>query len=430
MYMVSCIYNLYNTAKFLTTSCSIIGYESCYYGYHKNHQKFIRNIVNKVKNMNIIYVKMFQLISSSLDLIDKSIQIELIKFTDNVEYSCQDINQPLINDLKSEGVIFEHDSPINAGTIALVYKATYNGNDVAIKIKRNNIHHTLEEAMYNIMWLIYILSYIPTFVNLNIYKVFLCNKDGLLKQLSFEDEVKNMKQIKDNNILNTQIIIPVSYNIPNIDHTNCIIMDYITGIKVQDVKEPDKSNYYTIFMKFCIKCLIFDGLSHGDLHSGNILFLKENIDGEDVLKLGILDFGIVNENTVDERDCFHQYFDALLHTDPEKITSISVSTLIEPIDVYYNLDDHDKQTIYDKMYNINSAMCQDNQFISHVEIIEINKILSPYKLNISKIFMKLQLALWLIQSIGLELMNGEKTKVFVNMMDILDKMFTPFNFDD
>jgi len=207
-------------------------------------------------------------------------------------------------------------------------------------------------------------------------------------------------------------------------------MDYITGINVQDVKEPDKSNYYTIFMKFCIKCLIFDGLSHGDLHSGNILFLKENIDGEDVLKLGILDFGIVNENTVDERDCFHEYFDALLHTDPEKITSISVSTLIEPIDVYHRLDAHDKQTIYTKIYKINNAMCQDNQFISHAEIIEINKILSPYKLNISKIFMKLQLALWLMQSIGLELMNGDKTKIFVNMMDILDKMFTPFNFDD
>lgn len=427
MYMIS---DIYNTSVFLTTSCGIIGYEGCYYAYHKNYPKFIRNVVNKVKNMNIIYVKMFQLISSSLDLIDKSIQIELIKFTDNVDYSCQDINYPLINNLKNEGVIFEHDSPINAGTIALVYKATYNGRDVAIKIKRNNIHRIIEDGMYNILWLVYILSYIPIVANLNIYKVFLCNKDGLLKQLSFEDEVTNMQKIKANNILNKQVIIPVSYNIPNIDHTNCIIMEYINGIKVQDVEEHDKSKYYTIFMKFCIKCLIFDGFSHGDLHSGNVLFLKDTMDGEDVLKLGILDFGIVNENTIDERDSFHEYFDGLLRKDPDKLTHISISKLTEPIDVYHRLDEHDKQTIYDKMYNINKPMCQDNQFISHNEIIEINKILRSYNLNISKTFMKLQVALWLIQSIGLELMNGDKSKVFVNMMDILDKMFTPFNFDD
>ena len=76
-----------NTTWFISKSLGILAYEGIYYKYHNDQKLMINNIIEKVKTMNIIYVKMFQLISSSIDIIDKDTQTLLIKYTDNVDYS-------------------------------------------------------------------------------------------------------------------------------------------------------------------------------------------------------------------------------------------------------------------------------------------------------------------------------------------------------
>ena len=209
-------------------------------------------------------------------------------------------------------------------------------------------------------------------------------------------------------------------------------MEFINGPKDQDVCNDDKLDYYKLFMNFCIKCLMFDGYSHGDLHSGNILFIKdENEDcSGNILKLGILDCGIMNENTISERDIFHDYFNALRHNDAESLTTLSLTKLADPENRYEQFSSDVQNKIYDEILQIYKNICDNKHFISHHDISAINDILRRHGLYTSKIFMKLQVSLWLIQTVGLELMDGDIVKVFNYIKSILNDMFKPFDFEE
>ena len=75
-------------------------------------------------------------------------------------------------------------------------------------------------------------------------------------------------------------------------------------------------------------------------------------------------------------------------------------------------------------------ICDNKHFISHHDISAINDILRRHGLYTSKIFMKLQVSLWLIQTVGLELMDGDIVKVFNYIKSILNDMFKPFDFEE
>ena len=51
-------------------------------------------------------------------------------------------------------------------------------------------------------------------------------------------------------------------------------MDYIKGDRLVDILPEDKEIYCEILAKFSIKCIFFDGVYHGDMHQGNLIFLK------------------------------------------------------------------------------------------------------------------------------------------------------------
>ena len=67
------------------------------------------------------------------------------------------------------------------------------------------------------------------------------------------------------------------------------------------------------------------------------------------LKLAILDCGIMNENTVSERDIFHDYFDALRKNDATLLTTISLTKLADPENRYEQLDSKIKKEIEKKI---------------------------------------------------------------------------------
>ncbi len=75
---------------------------------------------------------------------------------------------------------------------------------------------------------------------------------------------------------------------------NCIVMEYLDGVRLNEVQPADYETYARLVMKFGFITTIVHGFAHGDLHSGNILFMKDH-------KIGIIDFGIVFELTEEFR---------------------------------------------------------------------------------------------------------------------------------
>ena len=430
---------------FLFQICSIFMVESTkYYLFGTN---IIKNIAYKLAKVNILCIKIFQAISLN---IDKSINNELIKYTDHVPYSFyEDIDFDTLIDITSqERIYIDIDKPLASGMISIVYKALIqkpkeNGLGPGlglglglgpgpepepqykiIKIKRKNIEQKLDESIKNMEFLIKAFTGFISFLSyfnpnlqmndFNISEVLHKNIDLIKEQLDFNKEVENMKEMKELYKNNDYIKIPeVFENITN-QYPNAILMEYIDGITVSKVDETDYEIYAKQVFTFSFSSLLVKGTIHGDLHSGNILFIKEKRENDEpIYKLGIIDFGLVYKLDDDFKNKFTELF-IDIYTKPviEVAPEILICGCLEPVETINALPEKHKQHIIQLMAELIDETFHKSKRGGLINIIDfILKIndyfnennLKEYNIRISKNFLKVQMVMAMSQGIGIML---------------------------
>ena len=96
---------------------------------------FFEDLFDRMSKFNLILVKLIQCSANNPLLWSSSNRKLLKRYTDSVPYTNDDINQEEKNTLTRRGIIFSITNPIHAGLVAVVYRGSYKGKDVIIKIK-------------------------------------------------------------------------------------------------------------------------------------------------------------------------------------------------------------------------------------------------------------------------------------------------------
>ena len=261
---------------------------------HSDKLKMISNICQYIGKYNIIYLKVIQSISINSDLFDEKTQQFLVKYTDSVPYSLDDIDYTSLNNLSLFSNILINYTPINSGIFALVYKGYYNNQPIVVKLLKKDITTKLINCIDTLSILFYFFSYIPYLKNLNLKELLENNKEKLLGQTKCQNEINNMKLFYNFYKHFEQIIIPRVYEEFTNDNNNLIVMEYIAGKKITEINTQYYREYGEILLNLYFSDFGLHNIHHGDLHIGNILFLEEN----SIKKVAILDFGIIY--TIDE----------------------------------------------------------------------------------------------------------------------------------
>jgi predicted unusual protein kinase regulating ubiquinone biosynthesis (AarF/ABC1/UbiB family) len=145
-------------------------------------------------------------------------------------------------------------------------------------------------------------------------------------------------------------------------------MEYIDGKTIQYIDKEDYDAYAKQVVKFVLVTLFMHGICHGDLHVGNILFIKDENDPKYKHKIGILDFGIIYDiNKM--KDTFYYIFSNMCNIPSEKIAhSVLMSGLFEPVESIKKLP----QTHYNNILKIITKLVDDtikvSKHLSHVNI--------------------------------------------------------------
>lgn len=276
--------------------------------------------------------------------------------------------------------------PINSGMISLVFKgimmkdnALYSGeNLVIIKIKRNNIDNILQDGIQKMLFCIWLLSFIPVINKYNISNIIHDNIHLISKQTDFAKEVENMKIMK-NNCKNLKYI-----KIPQVfdnKFSNIILMEYIQGDTLQAVDPVDYNEYSKQVIKFVLVTMLMNGLCHGDLHVGNILFIKDVTDKKYKYKIGILDFGIIYE--IDKmKDTFYYIFANMCSVSPEEMSKkLLTSGLIEPVEYISKLEQKHYNHILLMLTNFINDTFRVSKHFSQVNIFKSLSELNDYIVN-------------------------------------------------
>ena len=372
-----------NNIWFVITIGWIIVDELLLYTMFKNYEKLISNLTNRLSKQNILYVKIFQALALNNDMIDDGANNELLKFTDNVPWTNGDIDIQTLIDLEREYniTILNDYKPINSGMISLVFKGiNCDGEIVIIKMKRANIENNLNDGIQKLLFCIKVMSFIP--INNFQMSTIIHNNINLIKdQTNFNKEVENMQIMKKNCKNLKYIKIPaVQSDITN-KFSNIIVMEYIKGNTLQAVDPGDYNEFSKQIIKFVFVNMLIHGLCHGDLHVGNILFIKDENDPKYKYKIGILDFGIIYE--IDKmKNTFYYIFANMCSVPPKEIAqNLLLSGIVEPVECITNLSQYHSDHIVNILTKFIDNTIHVSKHLSQVNIFKSISELNDYIVN-------------------------------------------------
>ena len=407
----------FNNLLFLFKAVFIVSIEYFFYLYYGNFDSFVNSITNNLAYANILYVKIFQAIAFNNGLINEELNKNIVKFTDNVPWDKTEIDLDTLLKLHDEyGIVLDTNLvPINSGMISLVFNAYMKETikPVIIKMKRNNIHVKLEEAIEQLLFVVSILSYIPFMTNYRIPEIIKTNISLVKQQLSFLDEVNHMSRIKDNCKNIAYIKIPCAEKEITVKYPNVIIMEKIDGLKINQIEKEDHEKYARLVVRFAAITTLIHGVTHGDLHPGNILFIKdESSSSSEKYQIGIIDFGIVYEiDSIFQEKMVDLYSELFTRTSKEVATKLLYSGCLEPIEVIQNLPKVHTDNLIMLMAEIIEEVMNKNT-ANQIEVCKVLMRMDRYmnnhqltKLGIkpSDNFVKAQLALAMSQGVTLTL---------------------------
>ena len=316
--------------------------------------------------------------------------------------------------------------------ISIVFKAYKRCDNlpVVIKMKRKNIEYNLNYSIENLKILLYFLSFIPFFNKYKISEVIDKNIEMIRHQLNFEEEVQNILKVRKNCKNLKYIKIPdVSEEVTE-NYPNYIIMEYIDGMKINELNESDHTAFAKQILKFGIVTTIIHGFAHGDLHSGNILFIKDENDEKYPHKIGIIDFGIIFELDGEYKNTLFELFTQLFERPPrESIVQFLNSVIIENNKVLKQISEQDYENIIEVGVEIFEQTFRQSKNVNQVQLYKFLSKMYEY-LNKNKIsnlgikpsdkFVKSQMVLAMAHGVTLSLCKEN----FISIMDnVLNELF-------
>jgi predicted unusual protein kinase regulating ubiquinone biosynthesis (AarF/ABC1/UbiB family) len=299
-----------------------------------------------------------------------------------------------------------------------------------------------------LLFIIDFLSYISYFYTfIHEFKISLLihkNIEIINKQVCFKAEVQNLIKISKNcNSLN-YIKIPIVYQYITDKYSDVIMMEFINGKTIHEIEKEDYDIYAKMLLKFGFITSIIHGFSHGDLHCGNILFLKErknsSSNAEFIYKLGILDFGIMLQIKEQFKNNLIEIACDIFQVSPEDTAKkiLESGLILQPLSIIQQLDENQKRPLLNIfIFTLKECLKKKNN-INQVQIYKFINLLysklndismSTLEINLSDDFIKTQLVITMVHGITMKLCNDNYIELADNIINELfhTDLFLDFN---
>lgn len=204
------------------------------------------------------YIKVGQFISNRPDIFGKEFSKDLAPLRDNV--SPVDFSE-FKNKIPKE--VSEVDPvPIASASIAQVHRAKLKNKNIVLKFKRPGIEAQIKEDLDLIRTGTSLLSLIPNF-GIEFMNPWLKEfEQGLLAELDFKKEIKNIALFRDMYRDRDDVRIPRPYS--RLSNDDVIVMDYTPSERIEAPFKAER------LINMFLEQLLYEGVIHGDLHTGNL----------------------------------------------------------------------------------------------------------------------------------------------------------------
>lgn len=217
------------------------------------------------------YIKVGQFISNRPDIFGKEFSQELAPLRDNV--TPFDFEQ--VKSKVPEGITNVDPKPLASASIAQVHRAQLKNKQVVLKFKRPGIEAQIKEDLDLIRGGASLLTLIPNFGMETVMPWLKEFEQGLMYELDFKRELKSIAYFRDMYRDRSDVKIPRPYS--RLSTEDVIVMDFTPS---KPIAKPFKAER---LVNMFLEQLLYEGVIHGDLHTGNI-----GLDGDSMV---LYDFG-------------------------------------------------------------------------------------------------------------------------------------------
>lgn len=203
-------------------------------------------------------IKLGQFVSNRPDIFGKQFSKDLAPLRDNVT----PFDFAEVRDKVPDGVTDVEPVPFASASIAQVHRAKLKGKDIVLKFKRPGIEVQIKEDLSLIRAGASLLSLIPNFETGAVAPWLAEFEKGLLAELDFRQEVRNIAFFRDVYRDRDDVVIPRPYS--RLSNQDVIVMDYTPSTAITRGFKAE------FLINMFLEQLLYEGVIHGDLHSGNM----------------------------------------------------------------------------------------------------------------------------------------------------------------
>ena len=441
-YKMSCA-DFFRALWFTWTSCYIgISEYAKYCVGWKSRNNAIIDVSKRLASKNMMYVKVFQAFATNRNIVSQELNEFFSEFTDNVKYTAEEYDIKELKELEARSRecwpyqqlrIVNDYTPIKSGLMSLIFKGYIgdgDGTPIVVKYLRKNISKNFNASMDNLVVFAKLTKYFPYLRTLNVENLILQNIVSMNDQVCFRKELANIKTYYNSWKDYAYVKIPMPYS----DYTenvnpDIIVMEYIDGIKITEIAPEDTDAFGKVLASFNGKAAFCTSIYHGDLHPGNILFIKSTSStSSPTHKIGILDFGIIGHLTRADQEILYKSMKYTYQRKYHKIIDIIMSCEIsecihsgeESIVPKRNSERYNelRRELTDVIVEFTTP---EIKFFGVSEIYEINYILNKYGMMFKRSLYRLFITVAIIDSIGTRL--GGEMSYMQYMADIVVEIF-------
>ncbi len=282
-------------------------------------QPFAVQLRRRLEMLGATYIKLGQILSLREDILPKDITDELKKLLDTlpalgydryIELVEAQLKQPI------HQVFLEvQRNPLGSASIAQAHRATLRtGEEVVIKLLKPGTRELIQTDSKIIKATGSFLElFVPHLQPKNMFTEF-CEYTN--KEVNFVLEANNAEAFAANFVKLPDIVFPKIYR--EYSTSDIITMQFLKGMKPDEncakvLSPEEREKAVELGAAAIIQMLYSDGFFHADLHPGNLLI----IPGEEGVKCGFIDLGMVGRFEESTRKSMLYYYNSLVMGDPK-----------------------------------------------------------------------------------------------------------------
>jgi len=242
----------------------------------KRHER-AKRLLDSLLTLGPTFIKLGQLLSTRPDVLPPEYIEVLSQLQDDVppaDWSeAEVVLEEELGPVEEQFDAFD-EQPISGASLGQVYRATVDGQEAAVKVRRPGIKGLVEADLRVIKWSLPILMWFiddaRSFSLQNLADEF---DRTIREEMDYVREREMLEEIRTNFAETESVLVP-----PSVD-SHCtervLTMEYVTGTKINDLdgledRGIDRTAVATTLQRAYLQMVIDDGVFHADPHPGNL----------------------------------------------------------------------------------------------------------------------------------------------------------------